>query len=124
MPRFRADEAPFAAWLFTIAHNVVVDHRRTATRRARLPWKRDVDESRGPEESAVAAEAVAELRAMLEMLPPDQAEVVQLRLSGLRDAEIALVLGRSHGAVRVAQHRAIKRLRSLFHIDAAEVGDA
>jgi DNA-directed RNA polymerase specialized sigma24 family protein len=37
-----------------------------------------------------------------------------LRLAGLNDAEIARVLGRSHGAVRVAQHRALRRLRALL----------
>ena len=54
---------------------------------------------------------------LLKDLPPDQAEVVHLRLSGLNDKEIAIVLGRSHGAIRIARHREIKRLRMLFEAE-------
>lgn len=124
MPRYRTGDASFAAWLFAIAHNVVIDQSRAEARRNRLPWRREVDASRGPEESAVAAEAAAELRTMLKQLPPEQAEAVQLRLAGLNDKEIAFVLGRSHGAVRIAQHRAIKRLRELFGAGEAGRDDA
>ncbi len=116
MGRYRAESPSFAAWIFTIAHNVVIDHGKAATRRSRLPWRPERQPADDPMESAVAAEAARELRSMLVKLPPDQAEVIQLRLSGLSDQEIAIVLGRSHGAIRIAQHRAIKRLRLLFGV--------
>lgn len=117
MPRYRTESDSFAAWLFTIAHNVVIDQSKRTGLRNRILWKREVDVSRGPEESAVAAEAAAELHAMLKQLPREQADVIHLRLAGLNDKETALVLGRSHGAVRIAQHRAIKRLRLLLEVD-------
>ena len=123
MPRYRSEDGSFAAWLFTIAHNVVIDQSRSATRRSRIPWRREVDASRGPEESAVAAEAAAELQAMLKTLPANQAEVVQLRLSGLSDQEIGVVLGRSHGAIRIAQHRAVKSLRAMVEDKRTEQRD-
>jgi RNA polymerase sigma-70 factor (ECF subfamily) len=120
--RYRTDGASFAAWLFTIAHNIVIDQSKQAARGKRFEWSPEVDVSRGPEESAVAAEAAAELHAMLKNLPPDQADVVHLRLAGLNDKEIAVVLGRSHGAIRIAQHRAIKRLRSLYDVEESGSG--
>ena len=124
MPRYRVDNPSFAAWLFTIAHNVVIDIGRAGTRRAKSPWRPNSGGADDPEESVVAAEAAAELRAMPANLPPDQAEVVQLRLSGLNDKEIAIILGRSHGAIRIAQHRALKRLRVLFGVGEAMSSDA
>ena len=57
------------------------------------------------------------------MLPPEQARPLELRLAGLNDAEIARVLGRSHGAVRVAQHRALRRLRALLEAAGKETDD-
>jgi RNA polymerase sigma-70 factor (ECF subfamily) len=53
------------------------------------------------------------IRALLALLSSDQREILELRLTGLTDAEIARVLGRSHGAVRMSQHRAVARLRSI-----------
>jgi len=49
----------------------------------------------------------------VDRLPDEQANLIQLRLAGLTDREIAEVLGRSYGAIRVAQHRAIRRLQEL-----------
>jgi RNA polymerase sigma-70 factor (ECF subfamily) len=114
MPRWRLGNGSFAAWLFAIARNVVIDQSRAEARRRQRRGFWEIDASRGPEESAEAFEAAAELKAKVRQLSADQADVVELRLAGLDDREIAGVLGKSHGAVRIAQHRAIKRLRALF----------
>jgi DNA-directed RNA polymerase specialized sigma24 family protein len=50
---------------------------------------------------------------LVHQLPADAEHLIQLRLAGLTDREIATVLGKSHGAVRTAQHRAIQRLKAL-----------
>jgi RNA polymerase sigma-70 factor (ECF subfamily) len=125
LPRYRDEGPSFGAWLFTIAHNVVIDeYRRRGA--ASLGSTADTgfaaDPSPGPEEHTLLAEQARELRSLLSGLSADQAEVVELRLAGLTDKEIALVVGRSTGAVRVAQHRAVRRLRSLLGIDTLETG--
>jgi RNA polymerase sigma-70 factor (ECF subfamily) len=126
LPRYREDGPSFAAWLFAIAHNVVVDELRSRREHERgRPWGDEevavgADLAVGPEESALIAEDVLELRALLARLPAEQARLIELRLAGLTDKEIAFVLGRSHGAVRVAQHRAVRRLRSMLGVEAKE----
>jgi RNA polymerase sigma-70 factor (ECF subfamily) len=120
LPRF--DGRAFRPWLFAIAHNVVVDAARARQLHQPIGAAIDVaDRSPSPEELAVAAEAGRTIQAQLPHLSPDQRAVIQLRLSGLTDQEIATVLGRSHGAIRTAQHRAVSRLRDL--LGAAPVGE-
>jgi RNA polymerase sigma-70 factor (ECF subfamily) len=126
LPRYREDGPSFAAWLFAIARNVVVDEVRSRREHARGDsWIDDgfapgTDLTVGPEETALIADDVRELRALLVQLPAEQARLIELRLAGLTDKEIAFVLGRSHGAVRVAQHRAVRRLRVMLGIEAKE----
>ena len=102
--RYQADRATFRTWLFAIAHHVVVDqlrgHRPTAPLDADQPADAG-DDSR------------SEVDELLMRLPDDQRQVIELRLVGLTHKEIGAVLGRSHGAVRVAHHRAMERLRTL-----------
>ncbi len=118
--RFRQrDEAPgnVRSWLFTIAHHEVANRRRSSLRRLFTPLDAVTDlADRGPspEELAVATDYQGRVRAMLVRLPRDQRRAVELRLAGLTDTEIATVLGKSSGAVRVAQSRAVARLRSLL----------
>jgi RNA polymerase sigma-70 factor (ECF subfamily) len=51
---------------------------------------------------------------MLQLLPNDQRRILELRLAGLTSVEIGQVLGKSAGAVKVAQSRSIARLRKAF----------
>lgn len=125
MPRFRPEQGTFRSWVFTIAHNAVVDEHRRRRSAAPIDAAFGVPApDAGPEAEAVLADQVTRLRALLADLPPDQANVVQLRLAGLDDREIASVLGRSYGAVRVAQHRALTRLRAAFAASETENADA
>lgn len=120
-------DAHFRPWLFSIAHNVIVDARRN-----RQPWESllaaetvpDSAPNCSPEALALAADDSRTLRSLLRQLTPDQRELLELRLSGLSDVEIAHVLGRSHGAVRTSQYRAIARLRALADADVARSKDA
>jgi RNA polymerase sigma-70 factor (ECF subfamily) len=105
----------FEAWLFTIAHRRVADHFRRRARRREV----DLDEARGaataagPEDAVLAAERRAEVALAFRRLRPEQQEVLALRvLGGLSAAQVAEVVGKSEGAVRVAQHRALLDLRA------------
>ena len=83
-----------------------------------------MDPSTGPEEnSRSASERRHTIQTLLAQLPTDDRRLLELRLSGLSGSEIAHVLGRSHGAVKVAQFRAIERLRSLITETADRRGD-
>ena len=104
----------FPAWLFTIAHNANVSTVRRPSYRLTAPLTDDlpiVDPSPGPEELALAGEANRRLYAALAVLSPEQRQVIELRLADLTTAEIAQVTGRTTEAVRMLQHRAIRRLQ-------------
>jgi RNA polymerase sigma-70 factor (ECF subfamily) len=119
LPGFRArsdlNGGGVRSWLFTIAHNVVVsgyrDHRPTIPL---VDAELLVDLDPTPDEQAIAAERRDTLRVAVARLSDDQRRVVELRLAGLSGPEIAAVLGRSHGAVKMLQFRAIDRLRELL----------
>ena len=111
---YRPEAGSFRVWLFTIAHRVVIDAWRKARPELSLEGIGEIPEiGVSPEHLAIARDRSRDLAALVALLPVDQANVVQLRLAGLTDSEIAVVLGRSHGAIRTAQHRAIKRLQEL-----------
>ena len=72
------------------------------------------DDRPGPEESAVACLEAERVRGLLARLPAAQRELLQLRvLVGLTAQETGNALGMTAGAVRVAQHRALTRLRAI-----------
>lgn len=113
---FSGTETAFRAWLFTIAHRRLVQHWRDAGRRPSEPvapgslvHHAAADD---PESEAVGrATAAAAARTVVRLLPPDQADVVLLRvLGGLDVAQVAELLGKRPGTVRVLQHKALRRL--------------
>jgi RNA polymerase sigma-70 factor, ECF subfamily len=122
LPSFVGDERAFRCWLFTIARNRLADHRRRAIRRRTSPWPADdmatavdqVDSMADPGERVVArVSAQHAIEQLVADLPPAQVEVVLLRVcAGLTVPEVAGITGRSEGAVRVLQHRALRRLAS------------
>ena len=63
------------------------------------------------------------MRALLARLTPDQARVIELRLAGLAESEIAQVLNRRPGAVRATQFRALEQLRILFGVSPTQKGE-
>lgn len=117
--------ATFRSWLFTIAHNVIVDLQRRGKRRhislddePTSQWlhasRHLTDPAASPEDQAIAADLSAQLRSHLAALPDRQRRIVELRLAGLSGIEIAASMGMSHGAVKSAQVRAYSRLRDLL----------
>jgi RNA polymerase sigma-70 factor, ECF subfamily len=116
LPRYQDMGRPFVSFVFGIASHKVADAMRSAARQA-LPTA-DVpdgpDERPGPEEMALAYLEAERVRALLARLPSQQRELLALRvLFGMSAEETGRALGMSPGAVRVAQHRALARLRTL-----------
>ena len=106
LPRFEWRGVPFAAWLYRIAANAVADHYARAARErgdADVPVLDAEDEE---------IERRAFLYRAVRTLPPDQRRVIEMRFGDERSiADIARTLGRSEGAVKQLQFRAIQSLR-------------
>ena len=117
---FRGDEDGFRGWLFTIARRRLVQHWRDTGRRPSIPVEPDTLADRAgaddPEAASLAAVSAQEAAAaIVAALSPEQAEVVLLRLvAGLSVDQVASILGKQAGTVRVLQHRALHRLAEKF----------
>ena len=112
--RFRWQSAPFSAWLFRIAHNLAMDHFRAGRR---VQSEEDVPEPHGAEELSAEDQALDSLSqaGMLELiqrLSAEQRQVLTLKfLFGFANAEVARILGKTEGAVKSLQHRALGSLQ-------------
>ncbi|MEP6908902.1 MAG: sigma-70 family RNA polymerase sigma factor [Actinomycetota bacterium] len=112
--RFRWQTAPFSAWLFRIAHNLAMDHFRAGRR---VQVEEDVPELAGGEESSAEDQALDSLghAGMLELiqrLSAEQRQVLTLKfLFGFANGEVAGILGKTEGAVKSLQHRALASLQ-------------
>jgi len=108
LSRFEWRGAPFAAWLFRIAANAVIDHGQRTARERRLP---EPDE---PEEiNAEEIQHRARLFRLVADLPADQQRVITMRFAEQKSIrEIAHALGRTEGAVKQLQFRGLENLRT------------
>jgi RNA polymerase sigma-70 factor, ECF subfamily len=118
LPRFRGDEDAFRAWLFTIARHRAADAGRSRSRRpvVLLADTELLKAPLAPDTADVALEAISARAtvALIATLPPDQAEIIMLRVvAGLDASAVARIVGKSPGAVRVAAHRGLRRLAGL-----------
>ncbi|GAC1442711.1 MAG: RNA polymerase sigma factor ShbA [Mycobacteriales bacterium] len=116
LPTLTGGAAGLRTFTFSVAHARLVDSlRKQATRPAGMPYdpQRDTRQSRSAEEDAEHRESAARATAMLRRLPPDQASVLSLRIiADLSLEETALAVGRSVGAVKQLQRRALIALKS------------
>jgi RNA polymerase sigma-70 factor (ECF subfamily) len=109
LPRFEWRGVPFSAWLFRIAANNASDARRGQAAQTELP-----DDPAGAASDLAQIEGRVELYALVEQLPEDQQRVIVLRfVEEKRVREIAAAMGRSEGAVKQLQFRALRSLRDL-----------
>jgi RNA polymerase sigma-70 factor (ECF subfamily) len=117
---FRGDEAAWRAWVFTTARRRAIDAGRQRTRAARTSWRHRASSWVEAVEADCADIVVDTLTSadairLVRRLPALQAEVVLLRVVvGLPVSEVAELVGRSPGAVRVAAHRGLKALATIM----------
>jgi RNA polymerase sigma-70 factor (ECF subfamily) len=119
----RAWRISFRAWLYRIAHNLVIDHARRQPPVPHLPLEESLlpAPEGDPVDSAEESEAIAALRGALTHLTPDQQEVLALRFGeGLTAREVGQITKRTTGAVQALQHRALAALRRLLTKERAE----
>ncbi|MFT4044869.1 MAG: sigma-70 family RNA polymerase sigma factor [Gordonia sp. (in: high G+C Gram-positive bacteria)] len=115
LPRYRDQGRPFMAFVYGIAAHKVADAMRAAARVKADPVE-DLPEVAsvvgGPEQRALEADASRQMRELLARIPERQREVLILRLVvGLSAEETAEAVGSTPGAIRVAAHRALAKLK-------------
>jgi RNA polymerase sigma-70 factor (ECF subfamily) len=116
LPRYQDQGRPFLAFVYGIASHKVADAHRAAARNRSEPT--DVVPERfsveaGPEQMAMQSDSAARMSKLMAILPEKQREILTLRIVvGLSAEETAEAVGSTPGAVRVAQHRALARLKS------------
>jgi RNA polymerase sigma-70 factor, ECF subfamily len=112
--KFRWQSAPFSAWLFRIAHNLAMDHFR-ATKR----WQPEDEVPEPPPDESTSAESGAlesigqkSMLELIEDLSAEQQQVLILKfVFNFSNAEAATILGKSEGAIKSLQHRALVSLQ-------------
>jgi RNA polymerase sigma-70 factor (ECF subfamily) len=128
LPEFRDQGSTFRAWLFRIAHNTIANAHRSRIRRRADPlpdsFERPAPDA-DPAGLVVLADEMREVRAAIAQMPDDRRQVILLRfVDDLSTAEIAEVLDRSPGAVRVLLHRSLRDLAArLGHAPGTAVDD-
>jgi RNA polymerase sigma-70 factor (ECF subfamily) len=124
LPRFKWTGAPFAAWLFRIASNMIADRAKRAAREGKLASGESEPSltvgllTRGEQQTDLEqCERRAQLFHLVDELAEDQRRVVVMRFAEEKSiGEIARELGRSEGAVKQLQFRALENLRKkIYH---------
>ena len=112
--RFRWQSAPFSAWLFRIAHNLAMDHFRASRR-----WQPEEEVPEPVGETEPSAELAAfqsigrqSMLELIENLSQEQKQVLTLKfVFNLPNGEVATILGKTEGAIKSLQHRALVSLQ-------------
>jgi RNA polymerase sigma-70 factor, ECF subfamily len=112
--RFIWRQAPFSAWLFRIAHNLAMDHFRAGRR-----WQPEEDPPESPDAVEASAEDTAmhtigrqSMLGMIRDLSHDQQQVLTLKfVFNFSNGEVATILGKTEGAIKSLQHRALATLQ-------------
>jgi RNA polymerase sigma-70 factor (ECF subfamily) len=118
LQRFEGDEDAFRAWFFTVARRRAVDHFRREARRPATPVDPAVLRvasfaaiESDPLEATLTAHSTQAALMLVAQLPRDQAEAVTLRsVAGLDVAEVAAIMQKRPGTVRVLAHRGLREL--------------
>lgn len=113
LPSYKLKGAPFAAWLFRIARNLIIDHIRKKSTKVETVWVETADI--GEEDPTRLAEsniAMEEVGKAVRQLTTAQREVIEFRfVAELSIAETAKIMGKSEGAIKALQHSALEALR-------------
>ncbi|MBI3743554.1 MAG: sigma-70 family RNA polymerase sigma factor [Chloroflexi bacterium] len=115
---FEETGAPMEAWIFKMAHNIVVDHFRKKGRRPAAVPLEDAGSVASDDDPAAAAlreQDYVQLRKAMQNLTEAQRQVLSLRFGGgLKSEEAARVMGKKPGAVREMQHAAVLKLKRIL----------
>ena len=115
MPEFSQRGAPFVAWLYRIAHNLIANWRRDRSRHPELPLDdllRIQAHEAPPDAEAARAEDDRALLEAMRRLPPERQQLLILKfVDDLSNVEIGQILGRSEGAIKSLYHRTLLALR-------------
>ena len=118
LPKFQWRGVPFAAWLFRIAANAIIDRGKRAAREQELPEGFELPSEADPEVIGDEIERRARLFQFVGRLPEDQRLVIAKRFSEEKSIrEIANEIGRSEGAVKQLQFRAVQTLRAWLIVE-------
>jgi RNA polymerase sigma-70 factor (ECF subfamily) len=115
--RYQERGVPMQAWLFKIAHNLIVDHWRKRTKRPTEPIDLVEVEDRAdpPEQATEKKDEIERVVRAMSGLTEDQREVLKLRFLGeLTSGEVAKLIGKRDGAVREMQRAALEKLRGIL----------
>jgi RNA polymerase sigma-70 factor (ECF subfamily) len=117
-PKLKLEDLNFTAWLYTVAGNTVKDHYRKVYRRPQtvsLDPAMDITASEDSSRLASSALDRTAVQAALEMLPDNYKQVLELRfIQEFSIEETAKAMQKNSVSVRVLQHRAIKKLETIF----------
>ncbi len=113
---YRYRGMPFSAWLFRIAHNLVVDYLRKKSKRVTVPLNEALAVGNNDPRAEVERNLEVEgLALATKKLTRAQQEVISLRFAGeMSIAQVAKVMGKSEGAIKALQHSAILSLRKVL----------
>jgi RNA polymerase sigma-70 factor, ECF subfamily len=113
--QYKNKGVPFSAWLYRIAHNLVANWHRDNSRRHEVPledYTQEQPHSEHPESTLIISLDNEKLMKTLRKLPAERQQLIILKfVEDLSNAEIAVIMGRSEGAVKSLYHRTLMALR-------------
>ncbi len=124
MPRYKPSGHPFSAWLYQIAANAIFDHYRQHRATQSLDAAIEVaDPQRPVAERVIQSAEAARVWAAIDSLPEQQRTAMTLKLGeDLKLSQIAVVMGKSEGAVKLLIHRGMVGVRQRLGVSLAAEG--
>lgn len=112
---YQAQGFPFSSWLYRIAHNLVIDYYRTEKPYLNLETIKEVSAKSDLEEKIDQEYDLNLIKtAIKELLPEQQTVIIMKFVEDFTNKEIAAVLGKSEGAIKIAQYRSLKNLKKII----------
>jgi RNA polymerase sigma-70 factor (ECF subfamily) len=115
MPHYDNRGVPFSAWLYRIAHNLVANWHRDNSRRKEVPledYTQQPHRAQAPEARLVDSQEMEDVLKAIRRLPPDRQQLLILKfVEGMSNAEVAVIMRRSEGAIKSLYHRTLLALR-------------
>jgi len=123
---FQNQGVPFSAWLYRIAHNLVANWYRDNHRRQEVPIEEHtglVHQADIPEEAMVHHQEKENLLRKIRKLPAERQQLLILKfVENLSNAEVAVIMGKSEGAIKSLYHRTLTSLRDEIVVSGQDKG--